>query len=208
MIRKKESCSIRLDCELHKGAGASCPGSCQGFRAALCVNATAAVGAAAVVTWASVTAGQARLQQCSHYHLARRQHDILPMIVTMASRRLLHRRGSRVFVARVSLSRQHRQISCGVVLLESRMDAIESPERSSRWSSNTALGATIRLKSNRGIGVPICSSIQLKATLAHWEKLLRQQQNQFVCRTRRHPDRQQTRAMLCHRASRPGYGDE
>jgi hypothetical protein len=47
--------------------------------------------------------------------------------------------------------------NCGVALLESRMDAIESPRRSSRWSSSTALGATIRLKSNCGVGVPICS---------------------------------------------------
>lgn len=56
------------------------------------------------------------------------------MIVTMASRRLLHRRGSRVFVKAAQTNK------CGVALLESRMDAIESRGRSSRWSLSTALG--------------------------------------------------------------------
>jgi hypothetical protein len=60
----------------------------------------------------------------------------------------------------VSPSKQRRQISCGVALLESRMDAIESPERSSRWSSSTVLGATIGLKSNRSIGVPQFAPIE------------------------------------------------
>jgi hypothetical protein len=79
--------------------------------------------------------------------------------------------------------------------------------------SSTVPGATTRLKSNRGIEVPICSSTQLKATLDHLVEVAAAATQTVVCRTRRHSDRRYPRALpprlMCGVGTHPrpeGYG--